>query len=226
MPFFEPLPPLPDIAEPQPTGWRPPAWDRPSEAVLGIVVPASQLLIRTDDVALVLDELRAYPNGFTCSLVILTNPMTPRDPTQGHGVGPMHPMAMRMRGPRLGFEFSDGSVARVDQPRFAPPPPGAGGHVDTMTLRRAGPGPNPFGVPTDDEGMPTAPVLVSRGGGGSGSRYEMRFWCFPLPPAGPMTIHADWPDRVADEVAVTFDADLIRAAAANAITLWEPEPEQ
>ncbi len=62
------------------TGWRPPAWDRPSEAVLGAVVPVNLLLGRNDDYAFALDELRAYPNGFTFSVVILRNPLVPHDP--------------------------------------------------------------------------------------------------------------------------------------------------
>ncbi|HEU5309341.1 MAG TPA: hypothetical protein VFW97_18595 [Acidimicrobiia bacterium] len=219
MPFFEPLSPLPDEPPaPRPTGWRPPVWDRPSEAVLGSVVPATTLLARTDDSALALDELRAYPNGFTCSLVILRNPMAPRDPTERFGPMHMHPMAMR--GPRLGFEFSDGSVARVDGARHAPPP--AGANVQLLAVSRAQPG-NPFGIATDDFGVPTSPVLLQRGGGGGGDRYEIRFWCFPLPPPGRMTIHADWVDRGVDEVSIPFDADLIRDAAAAAVTIWEAD---
>lgn len=191
--------------------------------MLGAAVPATLLLARNDEVALALDELRAYPNGFTCTLVILRNPMAPRPPMEQHRPMPMHPMTAR--GPRLGFAFSDGSRARVDRPPFAPPPPGSGGaqSVAQLTARAEDRGhrpANPLGVPTDDDGIPLQPVLLPRGGGGSGDRFAMRFWCFPLPPPGPMTIHADWPDQGFEEVTVSFDADRIRAAADDAVTLW------
>src|SRR3954469_14072934 len=92
MPFFEPPPPRPDEpAERRPSGWRPPLWDRPSEAVLGVVVPVTMLLARNDEHAVALDEFRAFPNGFTCSLVVLRNPMAPRDPDLERRM-PMHPM--------------------------------------------------------------------------------------------------------------------------------------
>jgi hypothetical protein len=219
MTFFPPPPPPPEEPSgPQPTGWRPPAWDRPSEAVLGAVVPATLLLARTDEHALALDEIRAYPNGFVCRLVILRNPMAPRDLAERFGPMRMHPMMLR--GPRLGFEFSDGSVARTDQP--GRPPQFGGNSVELVTVSHA-PGRNPFGVATDDDGIPVAPVLVQRGGGGGGERYEVQFWCFPLPPPGPMTIHADWPEQDVAEVSIPFDADLIRDAAATAVTIWEPD---
>jgi hypothetical protein len=238
VPFFDPPPPPPEPAGPdglQPTGWRPPVWDRPSEAMLGVVVPVTLLLGRNDETALALDELRAYPNGFNCSLVALRNPMTPRDPMAMHRPMRMHPMMDR--GPRLGFEFADGSRAQLGPPRFTGPPPGAGASsqdqiailttsmsTSTSTPPTAVPRPsNPFGVETDAEGVPLQPVLVPRGGGGGGDRYVMTYWCYPLPPPGPMTIHADWPDEGFDEVSIPFDADLLREAAARAITLWEPD---
>ena len=55
--------------------------------------------------------------------------------------------------------------------------------------------------------MPLQPYLTPKGGGGGGDRFSMTYWCYPLPPAGPMTIHADWPDQSFEEVAIPFDAD-------------------
>jgi hypothetical protein len=82
---------------------------------------------------------------------------------------------------------------------------------------------NMFGVPTDDAGLPRQPYLTPRGGGGGSDRSTMTYWCFPLPPSGPMTIHADWPDQGFDELSIPLDADVIREAARDAITLWEPD---
>ncbi len=122
----------------------------------------------------------------------------------------MHPMMGR--GPRIGFEFSDGTRARLERPAFGPPPMPTGGSsvqniaVLTSTSTTTPPG-NPFGVPVDADGMPLEPYLTPKGGGGGGDRFSMTYWCYPLPPAGPMTIHADWPDQAFEEVAIPFDAD-------------------
>ena len=50
----------------------------------------------------------------------------------------------------------------------------------------------------------------------------MQFWCYPLPPAGPMTVYLEWTDIRMDETSVTVDAAPIVEAAANAIVPWEP----
>jgi len=218
MSFFEQPPP-------HRTGWQPPAWDRPSEAVLGAVVPLTLLLGRNEEYAFAVEEFRAYPNGFTCSVVTLRSPLVSR-PTSMHSPMPMHPMMGR--GPRIGFEFSDGSRALVERPPFAPPPmpPGSSSVQSVAVLRSTTPGPPPtnmFGVPVDDDGMPVQPFLTPRGGGGGGDRFALSYWCYPLPPPGEMTIHADWPDQELPEVSIPFDADRIRDAARDAITLWEPD---
>ncbi len=137
----------------------------------------------------------------------------------------MHPMAlhpMMGRGPRVGFEFSDGTRARADRSPFAMPPlgmppPGAGAS-QSVGMLVASPGParsNPFGIQTDDEGMPldrcscraagaAAAIGTRRPTGASRSRRP-----------GPMTIHADWADQGLDEVAIPFDADRIRDGRAG-----------
>jgi hypothetical protein len=201
MPFFEPLPPRPEPST-QPTGWRPPLWDRPSEAIMGAPVALAALLAKTERLAVAVGHFAAYPNGFTFHLTINGNPMTPRDPMR-HGVM-MGPPGMR-RGPRVGFEFADGSRA----PEGGPLP-------FQGQLMRAHAG-------RDDSGIPTTPVLMSLGGGGGTDGYAMRFWCFPLPPAGPMRVYLEWADADIAETMLTLDATAIVDAAPNAITLWEPE---
>jgi hypothetical protein len=205
MPFFDPLPPEPEFAPEQPTGWRPPAWDRPSEAVLGAPVPIVALLAKTDRVAVALAHIAAYPNGFTFDVVIIGNPMAPR-PRMEHGpFGMMGGTRMR-RGPRVGFEFADGK--RVDESGPAPFP------GRTMVL----------GIQKDELGIPTEPILHSQGGGGGGSHYQMRFWCYPLPPPGPLNVYVEWADADIPESMIVLDANGIIDAAPRALTLWEPEP--
>jgi hypothetical protein len=218
MPFFEVLPPPPpEPTSGGPTGWRPPVWDRPSEALLGASISASLLLAKTDRLAVVFDDVHVYPNGFTFALGIVGNPMVARD-AMGHGPMGFGPR-LHQRGPRIGFEFSDGTRAQISGP---PVPPGGGSsqmlvataNADSDVRR------NPWGVLVDADGAPVEPVLMMRGGGGGSDRFDQRFWCYPLPPAGPMSIYLEWTDVGIDERAAVFDAHLIREAVARVITIW------
>ncbi len=84
MAFFEPLPPPPpDDPEPAETIWAPPRWDRPSEGTLPAVVGVSQLFGRTENVALALDHLRVYPNGFQLAVSSISSPRLPPELQMG-----------------------------------------------------------------------------------------------------------------------------------------------
>jgi hypothetical protein len=194
-------------------------WDRPSEALLGASISASLLLAKTDELAVVFDEVHVYPNGFTFALGILANPRIARDPM---GRGPMgFGPRFHQRGPRIGFEFSDGTSAQVGG---RPVPPAASSTQILVASARADGPRNPWGVRVDPDGVPLEPVLMMRGGGGGGDRYDQRFWCFPLPPAGPMTIHLEWADVGIEERAAVVDANLIRDAVPRVTTIWSTEP--
>jgi len=213
MPFFGPPPRRPPWEPPEPPTWGPPIWDRPSEDTLGASVAMTVLLARSDEHALVLDEVRSYPNGFTFSLVMMGNPNTPPDPAEMH-----RPWMMQGR---VGFEFADGSVVSSE------PKPMPGGRMpfnassSSMVVAAASIGPG--GIDLDPDGVPTGHVLRAQGGGGgSHNRFSTGFWCFRLPAPGPMTIHADWPDHL-DEVAVEADATPIVDASARATILWDRE---
>jgi hypothetical protein len=216
--FFEPLPPEP--AEPGgsgASGWRPPLWDRPSEALLGAPIGASLLLAKTDRLALVFHDVHAYPNGFTFHLGIVGNPMIARD-RMGDGPVGFGPR-FHQRGPRIGFEFADGSRAAVGGSRV--PPPGASTQILAATAASVDEQRNPYGARVDADGLPLEPVLIMRGGGGGMERFDQRFWCYPLPPEGPMTIYVEWADEGIAESAVPFDANLIREAIPRVITIWD-----
>lgn len=193
MPFFEPRPPLPDPEEARPTGWVPPLWDRPSEATLGAPVPLVELLATTDRLALVLGEVVAYPNGFTFTILIQGNPMAPRAPSRS---GMLTGPGAMFRAPRVGFAFADGTLVREEYSTS---------------------------LPKDERGIPTVAILRSQGGGGSDRRYELRYWCFPLPPPGAMDLYVEWADFDVPETKVMLDADAIITAAGDAVVLWEPD---
>jgi hypothetical protein len=220
MSFFEPLPPPPpEPSRAQQPGWRPPIWDRPSEALLGAPIESAILLGKSEQVAVVLDNLHAFPNGFQFSLAILLNPMNPRDPMdRGPGMGPGG-----LRGPRIGFEFSNGTRTEGGG-RGLGGFPGPGARTQMMVASRQGAVPrNPFGVPVDDDGLPIDPILMPRGGGGNGQRFDVDYWCYPLPSPGPMTIYSEWADQGIQETATVFDAHKILAAVPRVITLWDAD---
>jgi hypothetical protein len=70
------------------------------------------------------------------------------------------------------------------------------------------------GFPEFDK-EPTGPVVTGRGGGGGCDRWEMRYWMWPLPPAGDVVIYAVWSIFEIDEVAAVIDGTALRAAAAQ-----------
>ena len=209
--FFGPPPDLPDEMSMESPKWGPPLWDRAAEDTLGVSVGVSVVLAVTDDHALVFDNVRAFPNGFTFDLVQIRNPNIPIDLAE---------MGQRPRfshGPRLGFEFSDGSIATTETPGVANRPGigGRGRRWSSVTLSTAQPA-SAF----DDDGIPIGHVLRMQGGGGGQHRQTSEFWCFGLPSAGTMTVHADWPDHF-DEVAIDIDATPIIEAAARSRILWD-----
>jgi len=196
MSFFEPLPPPPPPAARR---WAPPAWDRPSEGTLPAFLPIGELLHRDDAVAVTLEHLRVYPNGFTINLAILTNPH--RDE---RGASVMMVGAARLGGghplehlPRIGVRFSDG-----------------------RTAGRGGPFHGPFQLEKDERGFPTEPYVSMAGGGGGSHGWHFGVWVYPLPPDGPLEIFVALPAAGVDEAKVTVDGSAVRAAASGARVLW------
>jgi hypothetical protein len=196
--FFGPRPEPPAFPPDPAIGWRPPVWDRPSEHLLGVPVAVGGLLTRTEKIALAMVCVAAYPNGFSFDLQIRSNPMVPRQrermmrgPMMGHGIGP-----------RLGLLFADGSPAGADGPTPFP------GSMFTLTAT------------TGQPGLPQGPLLMQRGGGGSDTSYSMGFWCWPLPPAGPLQVFVEWEDQGIPETSSTFDATAIVDAGPRATVLW------
>jgi hypothetical protein len=71
---------------------------------------------------------------------------------------------------------------------------------------------------------PTGPILQSRGGGGTSHSQLLRWWAWPLPPAGPLEFICQWPMFGIGETRVGIDAQVILDAARRSIQLW-PEEE-
>ena len=73
---------------------------------------------------------------------------------------------------------------------------------------------------------PTGPLLQSRGGGGTSHSQLLRWWVWPLPPAGPLEFICQWPVYGIGETRIGIDGQLILDAARRSVQLWpEDDPD-
>ena len=191
MGFFDQLPPQPP--EPEPRIPARPPWLRP-EAELPGVVAVELVVVHTAQAAVAVSGLRAFGTGFefTLSTVLRHEDRWRRvfDPRVQHHLQPGEQPPPTFV--RFGLEFADGSVAT----NLAPHPVLAGRSV------------------------PAGPILAPNSGGGSGRRYDMRYWVWPLPPPGPLTFVCQWPALDIGESRAQLDAGLVLEAARRSVELW------
>ncbi len=160
--FFEPPPPPPK----PPRVHRQPEWFGPPDNVVGVVVPTDLTLARTDELALVLRSVAAYPTGARFEIpLLLREPVS--DPL---GFLPFHPRRDRLDNDvlRIGVQYADGGKATNMEHPFMRPSP---------------------------EDRPPGPVLMPRGGGGGGRHWDVSFWLWPLPKDDPFELVVEWPAR-------------------------------
>jgi hypothetical protein len=219
MPFFEPLPDSPPALDEDQLverDWSPPRWDRPSEGTLPAIVGVSRLFVRTDDIALALDYVRVYPNGFQLVTSVMTSPRLPSalqmggfhtvsliaarsappdEKTNARPAPPLRPRPGFAMGPRLGVQFSNGQ------------------HAGARPV-------SPYDVDKDEEGIPTEPIITMGGGGGGSGHFRWEQWVFPLPSPGDLTVFAEWPAAGIEESSIVVSADDVLHASERAIVLW------
>jgi hypothetical protein len=194
MSFFESIPQPPP---PEPVRHRRPVWMR-SDAVIPGLVPAELVLIRTEQVAVAISGVHAYPNGFEFTVhARLRREYEPRPAGGGLFGRPGRGMPEPSEGLRLGVMYADGR-------RAAAP----GGHHPRLDDADAG-----------------RLVLFENGGGGSGRTWDGDFWVHPLPPEGPVTFVVSWVQRGVAEARADLDGAAIVEAARRAVVLWPEEPE-
>jgi len=68
--------------------------------------------------------------------------------------------------------------------------------------------------------QPSGPLVQPQRGGGGGKRYDQTYWCWPLPPDGPITITVQWPAAGIALTTVEIDASAIRRAGLSSQNLW------
>jgi hypothetical protein len=112
------------------------------------------------------------------------------------GRGRPAPVFVHEIGPRFGVEFADGRRAVTGIHHNRP----------------------------DQPGNEAQPILRTGGGGSFGGTSRLSFWLWPLPPPGPLTWHATWPDRALSDSSVEVDASVLAEAAEQAQQLWNSEP--
>jgi hypothetical protein len=189
--FFDSIPQAP---RQQP---RRPFWAR-SDAVIPGSVAAEVVLIRTEQVAVAVGSVRAYPNGFQFTLHgRLRHP----DEAAGRGVAdPFHrdASALDAQAPgdvlRLGLLYADGRRTATTAGLIVPD-----NGADGLLLRQ-------------------------EGGGGSNRGWDWDFWVYPLPPDGPVTVVASWLKHGIAETRAELDGTAILAASRRAVILWPDQP--
>ena len=137
-------------------------------------------------------SLDVYSNGFRVNVALQLNPHRAQELQSGI----RQPMAMMMR---IGVRFADGRVG------------GRGG-------ARAFPGAP--GIPKDEHGVPTEPIVGFSGGGGSAGGWQFGAWVFPLPPDGPLEIFVAPPPPAVGEFRAVLDGTAVRTAAERARVIW------
>jgi hypothetical protein len=91
----------------------------------------------------------------------------------------------------LGVEFPDGGKATIlDDPRMAP------------------------------EQEPPGPLFFVHKGGGSPGMWNWVMWMWPLPPAGPFNLVAEWPVHGIELTRTEVDGSQLVEAAGRALELW------
>jgi hypothetical protein len=182
----------PPPADAAPAALAEPAWLGPPVNVMGRPTGLHVPLARSDSAAVVLRDVVAYPTGIELVLDVRR-----RDVDEG---GPDDPFGFHGHRPgkplpdavlRFGVQLADGSKAV----NFGP-------------------------YEWADRAAREEPVLIGRGGGGGGGRWDMKYWLWPLPPAGSLEFVVEWPGEGIPETRREVDAGELRAAAQQAETLW------
>jgi hypothetical protein len=183
---------------PEPPGWDGnPARLRP-DGVLPGVSPAPLSLIRTDEVAVAISGVRAYPNGFEFSVhgrlryEDLPWGLPPTD-----SIADQRTRLAPEKALRLGVLYADGQRART---------PG-----------------DPSAEPAEEAGREYLTFLeVSRSG--TDRQWDGDFWVHPLPPDGPVTFVASWLLYGVTETRAELNSAVIHEAARRAVIIWPGEP--
>jgi hypothetical protein len=196
----------PEPPEPPEVDFRRPAWTQPPEDVVPGVAPVELVLARTAERAIGLTGIRAYPNGFACTLHLRLREVIPGEQSL-FGMFGMFDMLGELDPAgelgdyylRLGVGFADGRKAT---------------NLDRRRDVEDGPPPDP-------------PALrLTRWEGYDILSQEVDLWVWGLPPPGPLAFVCQWPARRIPESRVKIDAALVLEVARRAEAIWPDEVRQ
>ena len=147
------------------------------------------MLIRTGQVAVAIGSIRAYPNGFEFTAHVRMHDEDENGPGWHDPFDRHGRRGRQLPGDvlRLGLLYADGRRGAT-----------TGGH---------------WRPDRDDD--PGRLVVEHGSSGGTARRWDGNFWVHPLPPDGPVTFVASWPEYGAAETRAGLDGTVIRAAAAG-----------
>jgi hypothetical protein len=201
MTFFEPPPTGPAAEVARAVVASPPAWRGPPHAVLPGIAPLGLVVARTEETVVAIPGIQAYPEGFGFTLTLRLRTVSVREEQQfPHWFESFAFEGDPLRDEviRFGVQFADGRKAtNLDRPRY-----------------------------DQEDQEPDGPVLNQSGAGGSASSFDVEYWVWPLPPAGPFAFVCEWPARGIPESRAQIDAALIHEAAGRAVILWPPPDEE
>jgi hypothetical protein len=185
-----------------------PEWSSAPEGWIGSVVAVAELIGRSDEAAVCLSRVVAYPIGFEVTLDVFTRSRSwgyafDRDAWAWQSGEATRPPPELLR---YGIEFSDGRKAS-----------NVGAIGGTMVALEAT-GDEPALDPAKDLS------LVPEGGSGGGRHSRQDLWVWPLPPPGPVAFVCEWPQYGIPEARVEIDGHLIREAATEAKAIWPASP--
>jgi hypothetical protein len=181
-----------------------PPWVHAPSGTLPGVVALELVLARTEQVAVCVTRVAAYPAGFEIELVTMAN--GERDDLDPYlFAGPMGrrrfggaPAASGGIPPeklRFGLEFADGTKATNISDRWQ----------------------------GSAQESPSGPLLTPGGGGGGGTTWTQTLWAWPLPPAGRLAFVCEWPAAAIALTRYEIDAQLVLDAASRAQLIFSDD---
>jgi hypothetical protein len=185
-----------------------PPWRGPQRNILPVALPVDAVLLHNDAKALYANGFDVYPHGFA---FMVNTVIRASDAGAVHGrqapfrrtANPFAGLAPRggeattpeevEQAFRIGVRYGDGRACEVQ------------GHG-----RRLG------------ETRPSEPPLLSlTSGHGGESEWTQGLWAWGIPESGDVELVYRWPAEHLRESSVIVGGDLLRDAAAHAVTLWE-----
>ena len=197
--FFEAPPPRPEVEEPEER--KRPAWLGPPRGVLPCAVPVSGVVARTEEIAIGMAGVFAYPTGFEAEIVVVARSarrLAPfRDPFDEHGATSSEEGSIPEHLLRLGLDYSDGRKSMNTNLRWP--------DMDEES---------------DGDRQPT---MRMKSGSGDEGEWRQTFWFCPLPSPGPLHLVCEWPAQNLSLTRHEIDSQQILEAAESAEEIFPPK---